>query len=555
MKLRFGLLGSVLPIERAAVRPELVAGVTLAALAIPETLGYASIAGMPAVTGLYTMLVPMVVFALVGSSRHLVVGADSATAAILAAGLVGLAPPGSPAYVSLAGLAALMTAVWLLLARSIGLAFLADFLSRSVLIGFLTGVGVQVAASQLPAMLGVTANGTGTLEKLYSALSHLPETSLPTLAVALCVLGVIVGLQRLDRQIPGSLIAVVAAIAVSAVFDLQAFGVARLGRVPGGLPELGLPDASWTSIRPLLPTTISMFVVILAQSAATSRAYAARYDELLSENSDLVGLALANVGTGLTGSFVVNGSPTKTEIVDSAGGRTQLAQLACSVVVVCVLLFLTGPLAFLPDAALAAIVFLIGLGLVDLAGMRRILEARPREFWVALLTAAVVVVVGVEQGIIVAMAASLISHTRRGYSPHNSVLVPRPDGSWQAIPVTAGAQAAPGVVMYRFTHSLYYANSQKFFDEVLDLTRPGGAAVRCLCVDCTAIDDVDFTGGAMLRQVAIELRGRVVRLLFANVSEHVRQELDRSGVTGVVGNNAYLSDLTEASKACDDAQR
>ncbi|MBV9597897.1 MAG: SulP family inorganic anion transporter [Chloroflexi bacterium] len=555
MKLRFGLLGSVLPIERAAVRPELVAGVTLAALAIPETLGYASIAGMPAVTGLYTMLVPMVVFALVGSSRHLVVGADSATAAILAAGLVGLAPPGSPAYVSLAGLAALMTAVWLLLARSIGLAFLADFLSRSVLIGFLTGVGVQVAASQLPAMLGVTANGTGTLEKLYSALSHLPETSLPTLAVALCVLGVIVGLQRLDRQIPGSLIAVVAAIAVSAVFDLQAFGVARLGRVPGGLPELGLPDASWTSIRPLLPMTISMFVVILAQSAATSRAYAARYDELLSENSDLVGLALANVGTGLTGSFVVNGSPTKTEIVDSAGGRTQLAQLACSVVVVCVLLFLTGPLAFLPDAALAAIVFLIGLGLVDLAGMRRILEARPREFWVALLTAAVVVVVGVEQGIIVAMAASLISHTRRGYSPHNSVLVPRPDGSWQAIPVTAGAQAAPGVVMYRFTHSLYYANSQKFFDEVLDLTRPGGAAVRCLCVDCTAIDDVDFTGGAMLRQVAIELRGRVVRLLFANVSEHVRQELDRSGVTGVVGNNAYLSDLTEASKACDDAQR
>ena len=555
MKLRFGLLGSVLPIERAAVRPELVAGVTLAALAIPETLGYASIAGMPAVTGLYTMLVPMVVFALVGSSRHLVVGADSATAAILAAGLVGLAPPGSPAYVSLAGLAALMTAVWLLLARSIGLAFLADFLSRSVLIGFLTGVGVQVAASQLPAMLGVTANGTGTLEKLYSALSHLPETSLPTLAVALCVLGVIVGLQRLDRQIPGSLIAVVGAIAVSAVFDLQAFGVARLGRVPGGLPELGLPDASWTSIRPLLPTTISMFVVILAQSAATSRAYAARYDELLSENSDLVGLALANVGTGLTGSFVVNGSPTKTEIVDSAGGRTQLAQLACSVVVVCVLLFLTGPLAFLPDAALAAIVFLIGLGLVDLAGMRRILEARPREFWVALLTAAVVVVVGVEQGIIVAMAASLISHTRRGYSPHNSVLVPRPDGSWQAIPVTAGAQAAPGVVMYRFTHSLYYANSQKFFDEVLDLTRPRGAAVRCLCVDCTAIDDVDFTGGAMLRQVAIELRGRVVRLLFANVSEHVRQELDRSGVTGVVGNNAYLSDLTEASKACDDAQR
>ena len=549
MTRRFGLLDGMLPIDRARVPSEVVAGVTLAALAIPEVLGYASIAGMPAVTGLYTMLVPMVVFAIVGSSRHLVVGADSATAAILAAGLVGLADPGSAAYVALAGLAALITAVWLLLARSVGLAFLADFLSRSVLIGFLTGVGVQVAVSQIPAMLGVPASGAGTLDKLFSALSHLPDTSRPTLLVALGVLGVTWGLKRVDRRIPGALIAVVGSITLSGVFDLQAYGVAHLDPVPGGLPAFGLPATSWTAIQTLLPTTLGMFVVILAQSAATSRAYATRYAEALSENSDLVGLALANVGASVSGTFVVNGSPTKTEIVDGAGGRSQLAQLACSVVALGVLLFLTGPLAFLPDAALAAIVFLIGVDLVDIANMRLVLRARVREFWVALLTTAVVVVVGVEQGIIVAMAASLISHTRRGYSPHNSVLVPRADGSWHAIPVTAGAQAAPGVVIYRFTHSLYYANSQKFLDEVLQLTRPGEPAVRCVCVDCTAIDDVDFTAGGMLRQVAGELHGRGVRLVFANVSDTVREELDRSGVTSVVGSAAYLEDLAQASKA------
>ncbi len=308
---------------------------------------------------------------------------------------------------------------------------------------------------------------------------------------------------------------------------------------------------TWTSIQALLPTTIAMFVVILAQSAATSRAYAQRYDERLSENTDLVGLALANVGACLSGTFVVNGSPTKTEMVDNAGGRTQLAQLASSVVVLCVLLFLTGPLAFLPNAALAAIVFLIGVELIDVRGMRSILYARPREFWVALLTAVVVIGAGVEQGILVAMAASLISHTRRGYSPHNSVLVPRPDGSWRAVSVTVGAQAAPGLVVYRFTHSLYYANAQKFQDEVLALTRSDTPPLDRVCVDGTAIDDVDFTGGAAVCQVAETLRARKIRLLFANLSEHVRAEFDRSGVTNLVGNDAYLNDLTEAGKSFD----
>jgi high affinity sulfate transporter 1 len=537
----------VLPIDPARVPVDIVAGVTLAALAIPEVMGYTKISGTPVVTGLYTILLPIAVFALLGSSRHLVVGADSATAAILAATLVGLAAPESPEYVALASLAALITAGWLILARIIGLAFLADFLARSVLVGFLTGVGIQVAAGQIAGMLGVPGGGSGTIDKALIALSQLPQAQLPTVLISAAVLVIIVGTRKIARQIPGALVAVVGSIVASYAFNLEALGVSLLGPVPGGLPKISVPyadlSANLSAVPPLLGTTLAMFVVILAQSAATSRAYAARYEERHDENTDLIGLSLANVAAGLSGAFVVNGSPTKTQMVDSAGGRSQISQLACAVVVLIVLLFLTAPLAFMPNAVLAAIVFLIGVELVDLRGMREVLYARPREFWVAAFTAAVVVVVGVEQAIIVAIAASLISHTRRGYDPHNSLIVPTEEGYWQSVPVSRGGQAAPGLMIYRFTHSLYYANAQRFQDEALELTRPDGVQPRWFCVDCPAIDDADYTAGAMLCSVARTLRERNVRLVFAEMSDHVRGQLDRSGVTALVGADAFFDTL------------
>jgi high affinity sulfate transporter 1 len=547
---RFDIGQGVLPIDPARVPIDIVAGVTLAALAIPEVMGYTKISGTPIVTGLYTILLPIAVFAILGSSRHLVVGADSATAAILAATLIGLAAPDSPEYVALASLAALITAGWLIAARIIGLAFLADFLARSVLVGFLTGVGIQVAAGQIAGMLGVPGGGSGTIDKALAALSQLPQAQLPTVIISASVLVVIVGTRLIARRIPGALVAVVGSIIASYVFNLEAHGVSLLGPVPGGLPKIGVPyadlAANLAAVPPLVGATLAMFVVILAQSAATSRAYAARYEEKHDENTDLVGLALANVAAGLSGTFVVNGSPTKTQMVDSAGGRSQLSQLACAAVVLIVLLFLTGPLAFMPNAVLATIVFLIGVELVDVLGMREVLFARPREFWVAAFTAAVVVVVGVEQAIIVAIALSLVSHTRRGYDPHNSVLVPTPRGYLRSVPVAQGGHAAPGLTIYRFTHSLYYANAQRFQDEALGLTRPDGVQTHWFCVDGAAIDDVDFTAGAMMRSVARTLHERKVRLVFAETTAHVRQQLDRSGVTELVGVDAYFETLEQA---------
>ena len=260
----------LLPINRSRVPADVLAGMTLAALGIPEVLGYAKIAGMPVVTGLYTLLLPMAVFAVLGSSRHLVVGADSATAAILAAALTGLAVAGSERYVRLAGLAALLAGALLLLARLARLGFLANFLSRTVLVGFLTGVGIQVAAGQLPDMLGVTATGKDTLTRLWDIVNALPHVRRADLAVSIGVIVIVLAARRVARRIPGPLIAVVTAISVSRAVDLASYGVAILGAVPRGLPHPGLPALGWHEAATLGGAAASMFVVILAQSAATS---------------------------------------------------------------------------------------------------------------------------------------------------------------------------------------------------------------------------------------------------------------------------------------------
>jgi len=248
-----------------------------------------------------------------------VVGADSATAAILAATLVGFAPKYSAEYTALAGLLALICAGLLILARIIGLGFMADFLSRTVLIGFLTGVGIQVAFSQIHGMIASSAD----------------------LWISMVAIGMILGIGRISKKVPGALIAVIVAIVLGRFFHFNTYGVEIIGAIPQGLPVIGLPQVAWSFslLQKLLPTAFSMLVVILAQSAATSRAYAARHDEDFNEELDMIGLGMANLGAALSGNFVVNGSPTKTEMVDSAGGRSQLPQLVMSLVVLLVLLF------------------------------------------------------------------------------------------------------------------------------------------------------------------------------------------------------------------------
>ena len=544
-------LQGILPIERAQVPADLIAGVTLAALAIPEVMGYTKIAGMPLATGLYTILIPMVLFALFGSSRHLVVGADSATAAIMAGGLAKLAVAASPEYVAYAGVLALMTAVLLILARVIRLGFLADFLSHTVLIGFLTGVGIQVAVAGISGMLGIPGGGAGPLQQVVADFQQLGQTNLYALGISITVIVIIAGTRKVSRKIPGAFVAVMGAILISYFYNLSSQGVAVLGASPSGLPKIGLPGIplNLAIISQLLPISISVFIVILAQSAVTSRAYATRYGERLSESVDLVGLGLANIGAGLSGTFVVNGSPTKTQMVESAGGRSQLAQITTAMIVLLVVLFLTGPLAYLPEAVLSAVVFLIGLELIDIKGMRRILTERPYEFWVALITTAAVVFIGVEEGILLAILLSLLIHTRHGYKPKNSLLMTDQDGNLRVALISTHAQVVPGLMVYRFHHSMYYANTDFLTQEVLELVNTAVPHLTWFCLDAIAIDDIDYTAAVTLRKIFTLLEKKGIRLVLADIEAHVYAELERSELINLFGKEAIFGTSADAIRA------
>ena len=542
------VLQGVLPLRRAGIPGDLLAGVTLAALGIPEVLGYARIAGMPVVTGLYTLLLPMALFAVLGASRHLVVAADSATAAILAAALIRLADPGSAQYVRLAGLAALLTGVLLLLARLARLGFLANFLSRTVLLGFLAGVGIQVAIGQLPDMLGVSAPSPHTVIKLAQTVAALPQAHGIDVALSLGVVVIMLVARRVTRRIPGALIAVTGAIIVSRVADLAAHGVSVTGYIPRGLPAFGLPALGLHDTVALLGTAASIFIVILAQSAATARAYAARYGEPFGTDTDLVGLGAGNIAAAFTGTFVVNGSPTKTQIVDDAGGRSQLASLTTSALALVVLLIATGPLSYLPTAALAAVVFLIGVELVDVRGIRRLLRVRRHEFAVAVITAVAVVGLGVTEGIVVAVIASIIDHLRHSYRPRNSVLVKSPAGHWQTTPVTPGARTEPGLVIYRFGTSLYFANASRLLEDLIELNTRGGP-LRWFVLDGAAIGDVDFTASSLLSRAVAQLHERHIQFVVTSLLPPVRQQLERYGISGAAGPDAYFDTAGEALEA------
>lgn len=537
------------PLSPESSGRDLLAGIELAAMNIPQALGYASIAGMPAVTGLYTLFLPVLAFATFGASRYLVVAADSATAAILAGGIGGMAPLAGARYVALAGLVAVLTAALLLAARLLRLGFLADFLSRTVLVGFLTGVGFQVGIAVLGQMLGLEVHAHRTVGQLAEIFRGLPRVHLPSLGLSALVVGGVLVLDRLAPRIPGPFIAVAGAIAASAAWDFAGHGIAVIGPVASGLPHPALGGLSWKDLEPVLPVAASCFVMIVAQSAATARIYAVRHHQRPDENVDLAGLAAANAAAALSGAFVVNGSPTQTAMMERSGGQSQVAHAAVAVVVSLVLLFLTHPLQYLPRCVLGAIVFLVAIRLADVRGLRSIRRESPGEYALAFFTACVVVLVGVEQGILLAMVLSLLRVVRHSYHPHTAVLVQGPGGMWQLTPVVPGAVTEPGLVVYRFGATLFYANAGMFADEVRRLAGPAPSPVHWLIVDAGAITNVDYTAAHIVRELKQDLARRGVELVFAHVQSDLKPDLDRHRLTETVGPNRIFDTLHEALAA------
>jgi sulfate permease, SulP family len=324
--------------------------------------------------------------------------------------------------------------------------------------------------------------------------------------------------------------------------------VAVVGTVPRGLPSLGLPALDQADATRLLGTAVALFVVILAQSTATSRAYAAKYDERLSVPDDLSALGAANLAAAFSGTFVVNGSPTKAQMVDSAGGRSQLAQLTAAVVVLVTAALLTGPLAYLPQAALAAVVFLIAVELIKLKELRRIFDLRRDECAVALLTAAAVIAFGVEYGIVVAVVASVVDHLRHSYNPLNHILVKSRAGYWQPDPVTPGGRTEDGLVIYRFGTSLYYANAAKLIDDLRAIVGSGGP-LRWFVLDCAAIEDIDYTAFTVLARAVDLARQHHVRFAVSTVLPQVQRQLDSFGIAKALDPGARYETPREAFDA------
>jgi high affinity sulfate transporter 1 len=527
--------------------PDVVAGITLAAVAIPACMGYTKIAGMPVVTGLYTILAPILAFALLGSSRHLVVGADSATAAIMFAGLAGMALPESPKWVALASAAAIVTAGLLFVSSLLRLGFLANFLSRTVLVGFLSGVGISLILGELPDIIRVEPHGKDVLTRLIGIIRDIPHAHMPTFLMSAAVIAVIAILERVARRAPGSLIAVALAIGATWFFHLERLGISVVGRMHAGIPSFRVPNVSANDLTFLFPMAISMFLVVLAQSAATSRSFAQKYHEKLNENRDLLALGAANLVAGLSQAFVVNGSPSKTAVAESAGARTQVAQLTTAAVTLLALLFATSLIARMPNAALASLVLIIGVRLIDIQSLSQIYRFRKMTFVVAVATMIGVVFLGVERGIFVAIALSILDHLRQEYSPKDVVLTDVAQ-HWCPIKAEPGVESAPGLLIYRYEAPLFFANSDHFSERVKELIKAAPSPVKWLVLDLVSMNDIDYTAGLTLLDTIKEFQKDGVAVIIAQ-AEDVLQPLDRLGITELVGPGRIYASVRAAVTA------
>ena len=438
----------------------------------------------------------------------------------------------------------------LLIARLLRLGFLGDFLSASVLIGFLTGVGIQVLAGQIPDLLGVPKGSGNWFQQQWAWIKELDQISWTTFAFGAATIVIIVGFKKFAPVVPGAIVAVVLLIAISTVTKASTHGVAVVGSVQGGFPPLGLPSGlTWSDVPKVLGIAFSCFVLIIAQSAATARSFAMKHGDRADVNRDIVGLAGANIAAALTGTFVVNGSPTKTQILDEQKGRTQVANVTMSAVVLIVVLFATGLLTNMPKAVLAGIVFLIGLDLVDALGLRRIYARRPSEFVIAAVTGVVVFAIGVEQGIVLAIVLSILEIIRRQYKPKDFVVGISSEGIPTYEAATPGAQSAPGLVVFRYDADLFYANVSRFVDDVEALVDHAPDPVRWVVLDAGALDDIDYSAGISLAGLLNYLDARHITFALARADTGLLHTLELYGLRTRIPDSHLFGNLTDAVSA------
>jgi len=528
---------------------DLLAGVSVCVVMIPSVIAYAGLMGLPPQHGLYAALVPLIVYPFFGSSRQMVVGPDIAISLLIASAIAPLAAGDPARAAALAATVAVLSGLLLLLGARARIGAIADFLSKPVLVGYMTGAALILMASQLDKLFGVRLEHNDFFPRLAELAGKLHQAHGTTLLFGLTVLAVIVSLRRLAPKIPPALVVVAAAIGASLALRLEGRGVAVVGAFPGGLPGFALPAADWRDIHTVLPAAIGIALLTYTEGILLARAFAAKNGYEVNPNQELSALGLADVFTGLFQGFSVTGSQSRTTINDSAGGKTPMASLFAAATLILFLLFLTQLIARLPVVALAALLIYGGFTLVEFDVMLRIYRFYPRSALLAALTTLGVLAVGVVPGILVGVALSLLALIERVSNPPDAVLRIAPGGGFHDLGEESQGQTIPGFIAYRFYAPLLFSNASHFVQRVRGLLAASPVPVRWFLVDAQAITDIDITAAEALRALNQELHQQGIALKFAHTNRPLRKVLERIGFTSEIGRESIFHAVHEAADA------
>ena len=540
--------------ERGWLRADLVAGLVLAAILVPQGMAYAELAGLPAVTGLYTTIACLVGYAVFGPSRVLVLGPDSSVSPLIFAAIAPLFVAGDPGTaITLAGMLALLVGL-IEIGLGLGrLGFVADLLSSEVQVGYMNGLAVTIVAGQLPKLFGFSTDADTFVEELRSFVDHIDKTQTAALVVGLSALVVLLVLPRITRRIPAVLVAVAGATIVSAALGLAADGVPTVGALPSGLPHPALPWTSLGDVGPLFLAAIGIVLVSLTDTIATASSFAARRGDELEPNQEMIGIGAANIAAGLFQGFPVSTSGSRTAVAEQSGAKSQVAGLVGAATLVVLLLFFHSLLADLPQSALAAVVIAAALSLMNIGALRRYARVRPSSVVLSLVASLGVIALGVLQGIVVAVFLAVLLFFRRNWWPHGAVLG-RGDGveGWHNVKELRDPAGEPGVLVYRWEAPLFFANAGVFRQEVRRLVKEQQPA--WVVIQCEAITDIDITAATVLEQLDEELNAAGRHMAFVELRTRLRDLVQRHGLFETLDREHFYPSLDAALAAIRDAR-
>ncbi|MGP5833194.1 SulP family inorganic anion transporter [Pseudomonas aeruginosa] len=527
-------LDSLLHYRRAWFRPDVQAGLSVAAIQIPTAIAYAQIAGFPPQVGLYACILPMLIYALIGSSRQLMVGPDAATAAMVAAAITPLAAGDPQRLVDLSMIVAIMVGLFSIVAGLARAGFIASFLSRPILVGYLNGIGLSLLVGQLGKLFGYEAATSGFVAGILALLENLLHIHWPTLILGSLSLLLMVLLPRRFPQLPGALCGVLLASLAAALLGLDRYGVELLGEVPAGLPQLSWPQTSLEELKSLLRDATGITVVSFCSAMLTARSFAARHGYSINANHEFVALGLANIGAGVSQGFAISGADSRTAVNDMVGGKTQLVGVVAALVIAATLLLLNKPLGWVPMPALGAVLLLAGWGLIDVQALKGFWKLSRFEFSLCLLTTVGVLSVGVLPGIFVAVSIAVLRLLYYTYRPSDAVLgwMHGIDGQVELAKYPQ-ATILPGLVIYRFDAPLLFFNADYFKQRVLAVV-DGSERPNAVLLNAEAMTNLDISGLATLHEVQQILKAQGVHLSLARVTGQTLDLLQRSSMLGEI---------------------